>query len=71
MSPDLWPEPEATLAVGGVRCLGSTCRKSVGPNSPLVTHTGRRAKKHGAAQQRVVDSRNGSYGIFRPQIIQP
>jgi hypothetical protein len=22
----LWPEPEATLAAGGVRCLGSTCR---------------------------------------------
>src|SRR5271167_1681994 len=26
-----WPEPEATLATGGVRCLGSTCRQSVGP----------------------------------------
>jgi hypothetical protein len=33
----LWPEPEATLAAGGVRCLGSTCRRSVGPNPPLVT----------------------------------
>ena len=25
-----WPEPEATLAPGGVRCPGSTCRRSVG-----------------------------------------
>ena len=32
------PEPEATLAAGGVRCLGSTCRRRVGPNPPLVTH---------------------------------
>jgi hypothetical protein len=36
--PDLWPEPEATVAAGGVRCLGSTCRRSVGPDPPLVTH---------------------------------
>jgi hypothetical protein len=34
------PEPEATLAAGGVRCLWSTCRRSVGPNSPLVTQLG-------------------------------
>src|SRR5271167_4735393 len=52
-----WPEPEATLAAGGVRCLGSTCRRSVGPNPPLVTHCGRGAKKHGAVQQGV-----GTYG---------
>jgi hypothetical protein len=38
----LWPESEATLAAGGVRCLGSTCRRSVGPNPPLVTHLGSR-----------------------------
>jgi hypothetical protein len=38
----LWPEPEATLGAGGVRCLGSTCRRSVGPDPPLVTHSGRR-----------------------------
>jgi hypothetical protein len=32
-----WPEPEATLAAGGVR--GSTCRRSVGPNPPLVSRS--------------------------------
>jgi hypothetical protein len=31
-----WPEADATLAAGRVRCLGSTCRRSVGPNPPLV-----------------------------------
>jgi putative tryptophan/tyrosine transport system substrate-binding protein len=31
-----WPEPEAARAAGG---LGSTCRRSVGPNPPLVTHS--------------------------------
>jgi hypothetical protein len=30
---------DATLAAGGVRCLGSTRRRSVGPNPPLVTDT--------------------------------
>jgi len=40
----LWPEPEANLAAGGVRCLGSTCRRSVGPNPPLVTQTGLAAR---------------------------
>jgi hypothetical protein len=25
-----WPGPEATLAAGGVRCLGSTCRQRAG-----------------------------------------
>ena len=38
------PEPEATLAAGGVRCLWSTCRRSVGPNSPLVTRSMHRAE---------------------------
>src|SRR5580704_13462212 len=38
----LWPEPEATLAAGGVRCLGSTCRRSVGPHPTLVTRSGSR-----------------------------
>ena len=38
------PEPEATLAAGGVRCLGSTCRRSVGPNPPLVTEAGVRLR---------------------------
>jgi hypothetical protein len=38
----LWPEPEATLAAGGVRCPGSTCRRSVGRNPPLVTQLGHR-----------------------------
>jgi hypothetical protein len=37
-----WPEPEATPAAGGVRCPGSTCRRSVGPNPPLVTPRRRR-----------------------------
>jgi hypothetical protein len=35
-----WPEPEATVAAGGVRCLGLTCRRTVGPNPPLVTLSG-------------------------------
>ena len=39
-----WPDPEATLAAGGVRCLGSTCRRSVGPNPPLVTRSRHRAE---------------------------
>jgi hypothetical protein len=39
----LWPEPEATVDAGGVRCLGSTCRRSVGPNPPLVTRFRRAA----------------------------
>jgi hypothetical protein len=38
-------EPEATLAAGGVRCLGSTCRRSVGPNPPLVTLSGSQRSK--------------------------
>jgi hypothetical protein len=33
-----WPGPEATLAAGVVRCVGSTCRQRVGPDPPLVTH---------------------------------
>jgi len=37
-----WPEPEATLDAGGVRRLGSTCRRSVGPDPPLVTPCCRR-----------------------------
>jgi hypothetical protein len=60
-----WPEPEATLAAGGVRCLGSTCRGSVGGNPPLVTRLGHAARKDGAAQQRVVDSRKGTYHSAR------
>jgi len=32
----VWPEPEATPAASGVRCLGSTCRRSVGASPPLV-----------------------------------
>jgi hypothetical protein len=39
----LWPEPEATVDAGGVRCLGSTCRRSVGPDPPLVTRFRRAA----------------------------
>jgi hypothetical protein len=35
-----WPDSEATLAAGGVRSLGSTCRRSVGPSPPLVTQSG-------------------------------
>jgi hypothetical protein len=31
------PSRKPPLAAGGVRCLGSTCRRSVGPNPPLVT----------------------------------
>jgi hypothetical protein len=37
-----WPEPEAILAAGRARCLRSTCRRSVGPNPPLVTPRRRR-----------------------------
>src|SRR5580693_3265466 len=53
---------QTTLAAGGVRCLGSTCRRSVGPNPPLVTQSGRGAKKHDAVQRGVVDTRNAPYG---------
>jgi hypothetical protein len=45
-----WPEPEATPAADGVRCLGSTCRRSVGPNSPLVTQSGGRQPTFVAAR---------------------
>ena len=45
------PEPEATLAAGGVRCLGWTCRRGVGPNPPLVTQLRHAARKHDAAQR--------------------
>jgi hypothetical protein len=40
----LWPEPEATPAAAGVPCLGSTCRRGVGPNSPLVTRSRQRSE---------------------------
>src|ERR1035438_4505704 len=33
-------------------------------NPPQMTHSGRGAKKHDAAQQAVVGSRNGIYGMF-------
>jgi integrase len=36
----------------------------------LLTHCGRGVKKHGAAQQRIVDSRNAICGISRRPIIQ-
>jgi hypothetical protein len=41
----LWPEPEAILPAGGVRCLRSTCRPSVGPNPRLVTLADSRPEK--------------------------
>jgi hypothetical protein len=52
-----WPEAEATLAAGGVRTLGSTCRQCVGPNPPLVTRLRHAARKDTATQQSV-GSRN-------------
>jgi hypothetical protein len=44
---EIWPESEATQAAGGVRCLGSTCRRSVGPHPPLLTQSCRqRCRPH-------------------------
>jgi hypothetical protein len=41
----------STPAAGGVRCLGSTCRRSVGTNPPLVTQLRHAARKDDAAPQ--------------------
>jgi hypothetical protein len=39
------PSRKPTLAADGARCLRSTCRRSVGPNPPLVTRCCRRRSK--------------------------
>jgi hypothetical protein len=40
-------------------------RQRVGPNPPLVTHPGRRAKKHGAMQLGVTSQNGSLLGIWR------
>jgi hypothetical protein len=61
-----WPEPEATLAAGGVRCLGSNCRRSVSPNPPLVTQNGGRQPTFVASRSCYSDHLVGGGQVLGP-----